>query len=183
MQEWFSVWCGLLATVGLLAFVCLVMSVFIQISESGHKNHTHSPSRIFKDGLDDVLNELEDRCEKENDKMINNLNEAISHAREVAEKARNDADSGYFDEDKCLECAKEHEQLADWLEELKARREADRWIPVGERLPDKNGNYLVCLNNGEITTDIFEEEELFMGFWGYMTAWKPLPEAYKENEK
>ena len=36
--------------------------------------------------------------------------------------------------DNCLECASEHEQLALWLEELKARREADRWIPVSERL-------------------------------------------------
>ena len=33
------------------------------------------------------------------------------------------------------EC-KRYEQLALWLEELKARREADRWIPVSERLPE-----------------------------------------------
>ena len=60
--------------------------------------------------------------------------------------------------------------------------EADRWIPVSERLPDKNGNYLVCLNNGGITTDIFDEEELFMGFWGYMTHWRPLPKAPESEE-
>ena len=48
------------------------------------------------------------------------LDEAIAHCEEVAEKARNDADSGYYDEDKCLDCAKEHEQLAEWLTELKA---------------------------------------------------------------
>ena len=65
---------------------------------------------------------------------------------------------------------------------LKKAREADRWIPVSERLPDKNGNYLVCLNNGGITTDIFDEEELFMGFWGYMTHWRPLPKAPESEE-
>ena len=62
---------------------------------------------------------------------------------------------------------------------LEDARPKGEWIPVSERLPDKNGNYLVCLDNGEITTGIFDEEELFMGFWGYMTAWQPLPEPYK----
>ena len=125
--------------------------------------------------------------------MINSIDEAIAHAREKAEEQKKEAET--WSEYKvvsekarnsittCLECAREYEQLAEWLTELQKRREADRWIPVSERLPDKNGNYLVCLNNGEITTDIFEEEELFMGFWGYMTAWKHLPEPYKENDK
>ena len=51
------------------------------------------------------------------------LEEAIKHCEEVSEKARNDADSGYYDEEKCLECAEEHEQLASWLKELKAYQE------------------------------------------------------------
>ena len=56
------------------------------------------------------------------------IDEAIAHAREVAEKNRN------FDvipekvmatstfKYNCLKCAEEHEQLAEWLEELKAYR-------------------------------------------------------------
>lgn len=124
--------------------------------------------------------------------MIDNLTEAISHAREVAENVRYNAytftERDLLDENcrqakaECLDCATEHEQLAAWLEELAERREADRWIPVTERLPDKNGNYLVLLNNGEMTTDIFDEEELFMGFWGYMTHWRPLPPKPYESE-
>lgn len=39
------------------------------------------------------------------------LDEAIQHAREVAQSG-------------CSECCKEHEQLADWLEELRDRRSA-----------------------------------------------------------
>ena len=56
------------------------------------------------------------------------IDKAIAHAREVAEKNRN------FDvipekvmatstfKYNCLKCAEEHEQLAEWLEELKAYR-------------------------------------------------------------
>ena len=56
------------------------------------------------------------------------IDEAIAHAREVAEKNRN------FDvipekvmatstfKYNCLKCAEEHEQLAEWLEELKQYR-------------------------------------------------------------
>lgn len=43
------------------------------------------------------------------------LDEAIAHAREVAKEIHDD---GKLDD--CIECGKNHEQLADWLEELKA---------------------------------------------------------------
>lgn len=51
------------------------------------------------------------------------LDEAIKHARDKAEENRKGATynfptlSDYYD--MCLKCAEEHEQLADWLEELK----------------------------------------------------------------
>lgn len=59
-----------------------------------------------------------------------NIDEAIKHCRDKAEELRKEkrrmALLGREEEwGECLECAKEHEQLADWLEELKARREAD----------------------------------------------------------
>ena len=54
------------------------------------------------------------------------LDEAIAHAREVAEIQRNNdklnktigKSSPYYNTD-CIKCAEEHEQLAEWLEELK----------------------------------------------------------------
>lgn len=62
------------------------------------------------------------------------IDEAIAHAREVAEEQRKDngkceykAEYGckgcadYYSKP-CIECAEEHEQLAEWLEELKALR-------------------------------------------------------------
>ena len=58
------------------------------------------------------------------------IDEAISHAKEVAAIQRSNeklnrtlgSASPYINET-CLECAEEHEQLAEWLEELKDYRE------------------------------------------------------------
>lgn len=60
------------------------------------------------------------------------IDEAITHAREVAEKNRKDYEwysknpkvwnDGGKKQRECLSCAEEHEQLAEWLEELKSYR-------------------------------------------------------------
>ena len=56
------------------------------------------------------------------------IDEAISHAREVAEKKRRKAKLSPKDsvnvhiKSDCLQCAQEHEQLAKWMEELKQYR-------------------------------------------------------------
>ena len=57
------------------------------------------------------------------------IDEAIAHAREVANEQKrrrgicvqNDSECDKFSA--CLKCSEEHEQLADWLEELKDYRE------------------------------------------------------------
>ena len=57
------------------------------------------------------------------------IDEAIAHAREVANTQKgksgiclqNGLECEHFSD--CLKCAEEHEQLAEWLEELKAYRE------------------------------------------------------------
>ena len=57
------------------------------------------------------------------------IDEAIAHAREVANTQKgksgiclqNGLECEHFSD--CLKCAEEHEQLAEWLEELKALRE------------------------------------------------------------
>lgn len=56
------------------------------------------------------------------------LDEAITHARDVAERNRramNFESSDSIDDDikvNCIRCAEQHEQLAEWLEELKQYR-------------------------------------------------------------
>ena len=58
------------------------------------------------------------------------LDEAIKHAEEVAEQ--NEAiyamhcKMGTQDEPNCKKCAEDHRQLAEWLQELKDRREKDK---------------------------------------------------------
>ena len=58
------------------------------------------------------------------------LDEAILHAREVAERNRKQykncpSDRTDIRYQTCEECAEEHEQLASWLEDLKRRIEYD----------------------------------------------------------
>ena len=66
------------------------------------------------------------------------IDEAIAHAREVAEEQRKDNENceykaeygckgcaDYYSKP-CIECAEEHEQLAEWLEELKDMRNLDK---------------------------------------------------------
>lgn len=77
--------------------------------------------------------------------------------------------------------------------------EADRWIPVGERLPNCNGVYNVTrkLNEGEIIYFIsdasyFDGQNTWHADTGinhgrpYLTdiiAWKPLPKPYESEDK
>lgn len=62
--------------------------------------------------------------------MLLDLEAAIKHCEEVAEAEEQKykewkGDYSHLKKiDSCLECAKEHRQLAEWLRELKAYREA-----------------------------------------------------------
>lgn len=72
------------------------------------------------------------------------LEEAIVHAKEVAEKNYRGADFesiDYIDDDiktNCIKCAEEHMQLAEWLEELKSYKDLDEQGLL-VRLPCKVG--------------------------------------------
>ena len=97
------------------------------------------------------------------------LDEAIKHCHEKAKELRETAVKDFYDNKTtlgemadCRECANEHEQLAEWLTELKERREADRWIPVTERLPDEKIN--------PNTQDF--EEVLCTTVWGDVRVYK-----------
>lgn len=133
------------------------------------------------------------------------LDEAINHAEEVIEEQeklakRYDDASGYTrshiesirtsDAKQCIKCADEHQQLAEWLKELKQLREHTRWIPVSERLPEDNTRVLV-------TVKVENREPKVRSGYYYMDghfhidngdcwesrdkellAWMPLPKPY-----
>lgn len=131
--------------------------------------------------------------------MVDNLKDAIEHAKEVAENWKSQLVNCISEEgrNKCLECAKEHELLAEWLTELQERREADRWIPVSERLPEINPN-THDFKEVQCTT-IWEDVRVYKfgreigydtaHFWyglrimdEYVVAWKPLSNPYESED-
>ena len=67
------------------------------------------------------------------------LDNAIKHCEEKAKELRQEAEDKYFpiieDAEKtdCLECAEEHEQLAEWLKELKQLRNS---VEIISDIPD-----------------------------------------------
>ena len=79
------------------------------------------------------------------------LEEAIIHAKEVAEKNYRGADFesiDSIDDDikvNCVKCAEEHEQLAKWLKELKSYKEAEEQNLI-VRLPDDLNRILYQVN-------------------------------------
>ena len=61
------------------------------------------------------------------------------------------------------------------------------WIPVSERLPDEEGEYTACFDDGYITTLTYGMviDRMDWELWadaGEVIAWMPLPEAHKESE-
>ena len=128
------------------------------------------------------------------------IDEAIAHAREVANTQKgksgiclqNGLECEHFSD--CLKCAEEHEQLADWLEELKQLREQTTWIPCSERLPEEAFGCLVTVMDCEPSTQTDFENILpyFVGYDGEtwndidgnvipfeVIAWMPLPQPYQ----
>ena len=56
---------------------------------------------------------------------------------------------------------------------------AQQWIPCSERLPDKNGKYLVVGRQKAINILKFDGGRWY-GKWG-VVAWMPMPEPYMEE--
>ncbi len=137
------------------------------------------------------------------------IDEAIRNAKKVMEEKQDECQEclavhdteGAFE---CEECALEHKQLAEWLEELKRLREQTAWIPVSEKLPDLvEGSVeddadginsvtvlITALNtdNGKTIVDYgyivdgewwsYTEDYMIPNGWE-VVAWKPLPKPYK----
>ena len=78
-------------------------------------------------------------------------------------------------------------RMKDELEELRSKS-VMKWIPVENCLPEENGKYLVCCDDGYITKIRYDR-----GYWNgspenrewmfeNVVAWMPLPEPYKAEE-
>ena len=84
------------------------------------------------------------------------LEDAISHAKEVAEKNYRGADFESIDsvdddiKANCIKCAEEHDQLAEWLEELKSYKDLDEQGLL-VRLPCKVGDSVFIIVGKDIS--------------------------------
>ncbi len=79
-------------------------------------------------------------------------------------------------------CAEDAEALDMAIKAL----EQTRWIPVSERLPEEEGNYLVYYNDGYIAVSEWHpnpyEKICFDLLPSLIVAWMPLPPSYEPQE-
>lgn len=80
------------------------------------------------------------------------------------------------------------------LEEIRAEGEnfvkprTGEWIPVSERFPEEDGEYLATIYDTDENHEYMDIAELTDGKWCYkpyilVKAWMPLPEPYKEDKE
>lgn len=77
-------------------------------------------------------------------------------------------------------------ELCDALEKAEAEiarlREAQRWIPVTGRLPERHQTVLAHYESGKITTDFYGNRGWTFLNYGEVTHWMPLPEPPGKGE-
>lgn len=107
----------------------------IQVSRNADGNiklTIHAPLRLLNVNMSEEMAEKNKLYVDKNDRRCRmTIDEAIQHCEEKAKELK--ADTEVYKRvkatpehiAKCEECAREHEQLAEWLKELKSYRECD----------------------------------------------------------
>lgn len=96
--------------------------------------------------------------------------------------SRQDAIEGVEELFACADIGNDEYDITYMLENLPSTDRPTEWVPVSERLPEKNGCYLVSTtgeNNYIIDIAFYIE-----GMWhkaSRIKAWMPLPEPYRED--
>ncbi len=108
------------------------------------------------------------------------LKKALDEQMNFEENCR-DSVFDIIDNAPTVECPFYAEAYQTGYEEGKNERPEGEWIAVKDKLPDKEGFYLVSLENGRIVVadsgGIIENHD----FEPKMVAWQPLPEPYKKE--
>ena len=58
---------------------------------------------------------------------------------------------------------------------------AQQWIPCSERMPERNGYYLVTGRQGAVNKRLYQDGYWY-GNWAII-AWMPLPEPYEDKHE
>lgn len=82
-------------------------------------------------------------------------------------------------------CESEHKmnELFAYVLKLQKHEQEPKWILVSERLPVEYGTYLICTDDGYVSTIIYDRS---MGWLlsAKIIAWMPLPQPYEvESEE
>lgn len=72
------------------------------------------------------------------------------------------------------------------MKELQSVHPIPKWIPVTERLPEKDGMYLVSISPSSrlekrVDTDFYSHFGIWQIYGKFVTAWIPLPEPYRKE--
>ena len=121
------------------------------------------------------------------------IDEAIAHAREVAKEQRKDNENCKYKSEygckgcadyyskPCIECAEEHEQLAEWLEELKCYKNDNDFSDYADRL------HKIAFNSGynkalDDFVNACKEDILFQIFGLHINGIERIAEQLKERD-
>ena len=138
--------------------------------------------------LDTVARVLADYYHLKTETQLAALDEALSKVPAVSVGGGHEkdhvADPGKMVED-LISRQEAIDELAEWNDVAITNRlnnlpSAQQWIPVTERLPERNGYYLVTGRQGAVNKRLYQD-----GYWyGNWTvfAWMPLPEPWKGEQ-
>ena len=121
--------------------------------------------------------------------------------KRLTQKRVNGIKTGYWSaskKDELVARLAEYEETGLEPEEvLQLKKNTVQWIPVAERMPERNNSVLLCMKSRTLRTSMCIQTGSYdNGFWfvqgaaGYETlatfefhvlAWMPLPEPYREE--
>ena len=84
-------------------------------------------------------------------------------------------------------CEEEEKLIIGFLKDtaesfMRENQSAQQWIPCSERLPERNGYYLVTGRQGAVNKRLYQDGYWY-GNWAII-AWMPLPEPWRgENNE
>lgn len=117
------------------------------------------------------------------------ITELIERLRESADDTELDMECSHACDGECNKLLRE---AADVIEELSTKLQAANmerssqyynggWIPCSERLPEKNGEYLITGRQGAVNKRRYHDGHWY-GNWSVL-AWMPLPQPYKAESE
>ena len=121
------------------------------------------------------------------------IDEAIEHARKVAKEQRKDNENCKYKSEygckgcadyyskPCIECAEEHEQISEWLEELKCYKNDNDFSDYADRL------HKIAFNSGynkalDDFVNACKEDILFQIFGLHINGIERIAEQLKERD-